>query len=100
MFSKSFILGALTAFLSSANAKDAEMVMRYKIAQVTDLHFGESETADKLTAGYLLSMLPAEQPSLVVITGVIGSGSFEPFYESYKKLEGVFDLGMANGYTG
>jgi hypothetical protein len=57
MFSKTFILGALTAFLSKAEAADGVEVMRYKIAQLTDLHFGESETADKLTTGYVLSML-------------------------------------------
>lgn len=57
MFSKKFILGALTAFLSSTKAKDAVEVLRWKIAQLTDLHFGESETADKLTLAYIYSML-------------------------------------------
>lgn len=113
MFSKTFTLGALTAFLTSASAagntakdkhqnKDANPVIqwmadKYKIVQLTDLHFGESDTADKMTQDFMVNMLLLERPQLVVITGDLCSCAFHGtnsayFGDVYAKVANIFDI--------
>ena len=58
---------------SNAHAKCNENGS-FRIVQFTDAHFGESPVGDIMTTGLMNSVLDAERPDLVVLSGDILSG--------------------------
>lgn len=49
---------------------------KFKIMQLTDLHFGEDSKRDEQTAEFIKAWATKEQPDLIAITGDLISGFY------------------------
>ncbi|CDW83053.1 metallophosphoesterase [Stylonychia lemnae] len=58
---------------------------KFKIVQLTDIHFGETDSKDRRSQDVIRTVIELEQPDLVVVTGDVVSG-----YEWDDKSQGFF----------
>jgi predicted MPP superfamily phosphohydrolase len=58
---------------------------KFKVLQITDIHYGEDEQKDTLTTGLLEKLIEIEKPNVAVLTGDMVSGY------AWDKTEGWYE---------
>ena len=69
---------AVLSFVGFVSAIDKKLQFnaqgKFKMVQLTDLHFGENDEADANNQRLIRDILDQEKPDLVVVTGDVVSG--------------------------
>ena len=89
MFSKAISLGVASLF-SIASAQDlwVDENGKFKVLQITDIHYGEDETKDQSTTKLMEDLIKWEKADVAVLTGDMVSGYAWDRSQGWYKKQG------------